>query len=132
MIKWKRITLVLVLLLTGFCFGFGSATMLAVHRLRSILPLDPPRLTLFAERFLDRKLNFTETQRSEVRPIIEDFASELIALRQQIKPQAQLMMDEMATRMEADLDTEQINQLREMIQQIQNHWELEAERELNQ
>lgn len=127
MTKWKRIALVLLLLITGFCFGFGSATLLAVHRLRSILPLDPQKLTLITERTLDRKLSFTPSQRTELRPIIEDFANEIIALRQQIEPQAQTIMDEMATRMEADLDTEQIAQLREMIQQIQNHWELESE-----
>ncbi|MGE9291939.1 MAG: hypothetical protein ACQKBT_13145 [Puniceicoccales bacterium] len=124
--NWKRLVLAFVLLLAGFGFGFGSATMIAVYRLKSALPLDEERIVKVAERFLDRRLELDKNQRAAVRPALKTFAGELIALRQKIAPEAMLALEEMIDQMEPQLSGVQMAKLNQLMVKFQANWEPET------
>lgn len=120
---YKRTLLVLVLLFAGFCFGAGSATLLVACRLKSVFPMDSANLARVSERFLDRRLGLSKSQRAAIRPVVVDFADDIIELRREVSPRALEMMERAIERMEPHLELEQADKLDQLTERLRRGWE---------
>lgn len=112
--RFRRWIILLVVLVLGFVLGLGTASYLIAHRIRTLIPRNSERVVEVTERFLSKRLDLSEVQEAEMRPILTDLAQDLAALRRENAPRIRDMVDSAVTRARPHLSEGQLERLENM------------------
>jgi len=118
--NWKAIVGVIVVFLLGAIAG----SLVTVGALRQMFPLGrgPQARTDFIVRKLTWKLWLDARQRQQLRGIVEDGQREMKAMRQQVHPQVESILDRADARIRAILRPNQVEKFDRLVAERKAQW----------
>lgn len=113
----KRI--IIALLLLG-CLGLGfvAGTIFSHRKFMEMLDGGPERLPKMISMRLAHNLNLSSEQKEQIKPVVRNLHQKLIALRQGVAPQLQVILSETQAEMKPLLTSEQQKELKQLHEKL--------------
>ncbi len=110
-------------IILGFALGVVCTSSLVGYKVRSFMRSDPVTVQQFTYRVLYSKLDLSESQRTDLQPVMEDFSENLRQIRRDLNPQMKMLMHQTIEKSRPILDAEQQQKLEERIMTLRNRWQ---------
>jgi Spy/CpxP family protein refolding chaperone len=114
---------VISVFLIGTITGGLVTTILIRHHVVNVMRHGPPRLHEFVDKELIRDIDLTDSQRREIKHILEEFDPRVQRFDKEIRVDTRNIMDEMSKRIRTVLSPEQRTTFDENINRMQKRFE---------
>ena len=120
--KWKVIVGILLIFMLG-CFTGGLVTHRRYHRIITQFTSGPAGAREGMMRMLTRRLHLTLAQQVEVDNAIHDAQRDFAAVRKEVQPRVEGILDRAQERIRKQLDVGQREKFDRIIEQHKSRWQ---------
>ncbi len=109
--------------LIGAITGGLVTTILIRHHVISVMRHGPPRLHEFVDKELIRNIDLTDSQRREIKHIVEEFEPRILRFNKEMRVDTRNIMDEMSEQIRIILSLEQRTTFDENLNRMKERFE---------